>query len=167
MLSAETATGRHPLLVLNMMNRIVRAAETAEAVHSHAGTSLEDRPHGYASAVTHAARVLAEDLQATAIVGLTRTGLTAQLLSRTRAKVPIFAFSPDEEVCRRLALWWGISPVHQVLAADLEANIAAMERYLVEHQSAQPADTVVVTGAHPFEAGAHTNFVKFQVLGRT
>ncbi len=163
MLSAETATGRHPLLVLNMMDRIVRAAESAEV----AARAREDRPRGYAAAVTHAARVLAEDLDATAIVGVTRTGLTAELLSRGRTRVPIFAFSPHEEVCKRLALWWGVSPVHQLLAADLETNIEAMERYLVEHQSAQVADTVVITGSHPFEAGVHTNFVKFHVLGRT
>ena len=146
-----------------MMDRIVRAAESAEL----AGRAREDRPRGYAAAVTHAARVLAEDLDATAIVGITRTGLTAELLSRGRTKVPIFAFSPDEDVCRRLALWWGISAIHHHLAADLEANIDAMETYLVEHQSAQVADTVVITGSHPFEAGVHTNFVKFHPLGRT
>src|SRR5579859_1214867 len=167
MLSAETATGRHPLLVLNMMNRIVRAAESADVVTAHIGRARDDRPQGYAAAVTHAARVLAEDLEATAIVGVTRTGLTAELLSRGRARVPIFAFSPDDEVCRRLALWWGVSPIHQHLAADLEANIEAMERYLVDRMSAQVADTVVITGSHPFEAGVHTNFVKFHVLGRT
>lgn len=167
MLSAETATGRHPLVVLAMMNRIVRAAESAEAMPALIGRARDDRPRGYAAAVAHAARVLAEDLEATAIVGVTRTGLTAELLSRGRAKVPIFAFSPDAEVCRRLALWWGVSPIHQNLAADLEANIQAMERYLLEHLSAHVADTVVITGSHPFEAGVHTNFVKFHMLGRS
>src|SRR6266849_4381522 len=167
MLSAETATGRHPLLVLNMMDRIVRAAESAEAVPPHIGRARDERHRGYAAAVTHAARVLAEDLDASAIVGVTRTGLTAELLSRGRTKVPIFAFSPDEEVCRRLALWWGVIPVHQHLADDLQANIDAMERYLVESGSAAADDTVVITGSHPFGVGVHTNFVKFHVLGRT
>jgi pyruvate kinase len=165
MLSAETATGHHPLLVLQMMDRIVRKAESAEADQLHAGRANDQRPRGYAAAVTHAARVLAEDLQASAIVGVTRSGLTAELLSRGRARIPIFAFSPDEAVCRRLALWWGITPVHQHLVDDLQANIDAMEQYLVEHQSAEMSDTVVVTGSHPFEVGVHTNFVKFHVLG--
>src|SRR5207302_8283403 len=124
-------------------------------------------PRGYAAAVTHAARVLAEDLEASAIVGVTRSGLTAEMLSRGRVRVPIFAFSPDEEVARRLALWWGVTPVHQHLAEDLEANIDAMERYLMDRECAQPADTVVITGSHPFELGVHTNFVKFHVLGRS
>lgn len=166
MLSAETATGRHPLLVLRMMDRIVRAAESAEA-SPLVGRGRDERPRGYAAAVTHAARVLAEDLEASAIVGVTRSGLTAELLSRGRAKVPIFAFSPSEEVCRRLALWWGVTPVQMELADALETNITAMENHLVQTHAAAPADTVVITGSHPFEPGVHTNFVKFHVLGRT
>jgi pyruvate kinase len=166
MLSAETATGRHPLLVLRMMDRIVRASESVEAGPMPIGRGRDDRPRGYAAAVTHAARVLAEDLEASAIVGITRSGLTAELLSRGRARVPIFAFSPDSRVCRRLALWWGITPVDMPLADDLEANIAAMENHLVEGHAADPADTVVITGSHPFEVGVHTNFVKYHVLGR-
>jgi pyruvate kinase len=164
MLSAETATGRHPLLVLGMMDRIARAAETTEALPPQNRRARDDRPRGYAAAVTNAARVLAEDLEASAIVGVTRSGLTAELLSRGRARVPIFAFSPDEGVCRRLALWWGVIPVHQHLADDLQANIDAMERYLVESGSAAIDDTVVIAGSHPFEVGVHTNFVKFHIL---
>jgi pyruvate kinase len=134
---------------------------------AHIGLAREDRPRGYAAAVTHAARVLAEDLDASAIVGITRSGLTAEFLSRGRARVPIFAFTPDAEVAQRLALWWGVTPVHQDLADDLQSNIDVMERYLVEHESAAVADTVVIAGSHPFEVGVHTNFVKFHVLGRT
>jgi pyruvate kinase len=164
MLSAETAAGRHPLLALKMMDRIVRAAETSDDPPAHIGRARDDRPRGYAAAVTHAARVLAEDLDASAIAGVTRSGLTAELLSRGRARVPIFGFSPYEEVCRRLALWWGVTPVLQALGADLEATIDAMEAYLIEHQTAAASDTVVITGSHPFQAGVHTNFVKYHVL---
>jgi pyruvate kinase len=165
MLSGETAAGRHPLLVLRMMDRIVRASESATESPG-VGRGRDDRPRGYAAAVTHAARVLAEDLDASAIVGVTRSGLTAELLSRGRARVPIYAFSPNPEVCRRLALWWGVTPVYQHLEDDLETNIEAMERYLMDHEAARTAETVVITGSHPFEVGVHTNFVKFHVLGR-
>jgi pyruvate kinase len=164
MLSGETAVGRHPLLVVQMMDRIVRAAEAASEAPD-VGRWRDERVSGDAAAVTHAARVLAEDLSASAILGITRTGLTAELLSRGRARVPIYAFSPDPEVCRRLALWWGVTPVQQDLAADLEANIEAMERYLLAHDCVQAGETVVITGSHPYTVGMHTNFVKFHVLG--
>jgi pyruvate kinase len=74
MLSAETATGRHPLLVLGMMDRIVRAAESADVMPSQVGRGRDDRPRGYAAAVTHAARVLAEDLDASAAVARSCAG---------------------------------------------------------------------------------------------
>jgi pyruvate kinase len=164
MLSAETATGKHPRLVVEMMDRIVRAAESADESQL-VGHGRDHLPHGTPAAVTHAARVLAEDLQACAIVGITRTGLTAELLSRGRARVPIFAFSPDPRVCSRLALWWGVTPVLRPLAEALESNVAAMQAHLLECQAAALGDTVVIAGAHPFQAGVHTNFVKYQVLG--
>src|SRR5207302_7043311 len=105
MLSAETAAGKHPLLALKMMDRIVRAAESSDVMPSTLGRAHDDRPRGYAAAVTHAARVLAEDLDASAILGVTRSGLTAEMLSRERARVPIYGFTPEEDVARRLAMW--------------------------------------------------------------
>jgi pyruvate kinase len=165
MLSGETAIGRYPLLTLQMMDRIVRAAEQEEVMPPYAA-GRDAQPPTAAAAVTHAAGVLAEDLDAAAIVGVSRSGQTAELLSRGRARVPIYVFTPDPGVARRLALWWGITPVHQPLADDLESNVAAMERYLLQHRCAAEGDTVVIAGAHPFEVGVHTNFVKFQVLAR-
>lgn len=165
MLSGETAAGEHPLLALQMMDRIVRAAEAAELPERTPATP--PRPQGEAAAVTHAARVLAEDLRACAIVAITWTGRTAELLSRGRTRVPIYAFSPDEPVCRRLALWWGVTPVHRPLARGLDANIAAMEAHLLESGGARRGETVVIAGSHPFKMGVHTNFAKYHVLGTT
>jgi pyruvate kinase len=166
MLSAETAAGRHPVLALQMMHRIVRAAESSDVMPLNV-REAGHRPRGYAAAVTHAARVLAEDLDAAAIVGVTRSGLTAEMLSRERARVPIYAFTPDAHVAKRLALWWGVTPVQEDLPNNLEATIELMERYLIEHSQIEATDTVVITGSHPFGVGLHTNFVKFHVLGQS
>ena len=171
MLSAETAAGRYPLLALNMMDRIVRAAEGVDVMPPFSEPEHAERPQvpsqlSSAAAVTHAARVLAQDLAASAIVGISRTGQTAELLSRGRGRVPIYAFTSDPEVARRLALRWGVTSVLQPVDDDLEANIAAMERYLMEQRRAMPGETVVITGSHPFELGVHTNFVRFHVLGQ-
>jgi pyruvate kinase len=166
MLSAETAAGRHPVLALRMMDRIARAAETSDVMPGAISRTRDDRPRAAAAAVTHAARVLAEDLSASAIIGVTRSGLTAEMLSRERARVPIYAFTPDEDVARRLALWWGVTPVQRQLSDNLEATTEIMERYLLDQCLVAESDTVVITGSHPFAVGLHTNFVKFHVLGR-
>jgi pyruvate kinase len=162
MLSGETAVGRHPLLVLRMMDRIVRSAESAATDDR---TRPRHRSRNHEAAVTHAAHVLADDLQATAIVGLTRTGRTARLLSAGRAQTPIYAFSPDSGVCNRLALWWGIQPMVHRLDDSLEDNVDAMEQALFESGFVAGGDLVVIVGSQPLKVGVHTNFIKFHAVG--
>lgn len=162
MLSGETAVGRHPLLVLQMMDRIVRSAE---ATPSDSASLIPRRESSHEAAITHAARVLAEDIQARAIVGLTRTGRTARLLSSGRASPPIYAFSPDPHVCNRLSLWWGVSPIVQAMGRTIEDNVHAMETALCARGAVEPGDLVVLTGSQPFERGVHTNFVHFHRVG--
>ena len=103
MLSGETAVGRHPLASLRMMDRIVRAAENADPPRCPSPAPDVNRATPVA-AVTHAGRVLADAIDAVAIAAVTRTGRTAQLLSQERARLPVYAFTPDVAVCRRLAL---------------------------------------------------------------
>ena len=163
MLSAESAAGRYPVLSVQMMDRIVRAAESAQLPARAAPPSRRDR-HDASWAVTHAARVLAEDMAATAIVGVTGTGRTAELLSAGRAPVPVVAFSADDRVCARLALWWGVTPVRLDMRTGLEMRIAEMKQFLLACGTVKLGDTVVVTGVHPYQPGVRTNFVKYEVV---
>jgi pyruvate kinase len=147
MLSGETAVGRHPLASLRMMDRIVRAAESADpplcpapAPDVHWATPV--------GAVTHAGRVLAEGIGAVAIATVTRSGRTAQLLSQERARLPVYAFTPDVGVCRKLALWRGIVPVHQPLGIEEMLSAESIGKHLVRMGGAQPGDRVVVVGMH-------------------
>lgn len=166
MLSGETAVGRHPGRVVEMMDRIVRSAEAAATEPGRHYPPSGRRFGRQAAAIAHAARVLAEDLGAAAILGHTRTGKTAHLLSSGRPAVPIYAFSASREVCRQLALWWGVAPVHLSLASDLEANVAGMKRALLSTGRIAESDLLVITGSQPLKRGVHTNFVRFELAGR-
>jgi len=163
MLSEETASGRHPVKVVEMMDRIVREAEAAH-LYSHAAWVPDSRAMREA-AITRAASDLAEDLQVAAIICVTRSGHTVDLLSRARPPVPIYAFASDEAVCRRLALRWGVTAVQHPHIRGLEANVAEMERYLLQRQVVQPQDTVLIVGAQPLEARHHANFLQYHVVG--
>jgi pyruvate kinase len=157
MLSAETAVGVNPLLAVEMMDRIVRAAESdAGRLAGRVGYATIARRRSPAAAVTAAARVLAEQLDAGCIAAVTRTGRTAELLAADRPRVPIYAFAPDERVCRKLALWWGVTP--------LQLSGATIGPELVDRGHARRGDTIVVVGSQPMRRGVHTNFVRYQVL---
>jgi pyruvate kinase len=163
MLSAESAVGQYPIEAVQMMDRIVTEAEK----HLTRPDPRAGRV-SHAHAVARAARSLAEDLDVKAIVCFTRSGRTARLLSRDRPRVPILAFTSDRLLERRLALWWGVTPLHRspltgaraALSDSTDELLDYMERALLEHGMVHEGDRVVVVGAIPFRADVHTNFLK-------
>jgi pyruvate kinase len=164
MLSEETAAGKHPIEAVQMMDRIVREAEAANQ-YSHAAWVPDARAMREA-AITRAAADLAEDLQGAAIISVTRSGRTVDLLSRARPPVPIYAFAPEEAVARRLALRWGVTSVRHPRIRGLEANIDEMERHLLGAKAVEQGDIVLVVGAQPLEAQHHANFVQYHLVGQ-
>jgi pyruvate kinase len=162
MLSGETAVGRDPVAAVETMARIMAAAEETSrgGAGQLRGSFLDQEPLDEARAITQAASDLAERVGARAIVALTQTGRTAQLLSLARPRVPILACAPDEGVARQLALWWGVLAVPCQPSEDAEA----LGQRLLERRLALAGDRVVVVGAMPMSEGAHANFVKIHRL---
>jgi pyruvate kinase len=161
MLSGETAVGKHPVEAVEMMHRIVVQAEAAPY-----RDEIEDRGRvGQAHAICRAATGLADDLKVAAIAAFTRTGRTAQLLSTERPRVPIYAFTSEANVYRRLALWWGVTPIHEQFSTDSDGMIREIEGSLLARQVLVPGDLTIMVGALPFRPGAHTNFVKLHSVG--
>jgi pyruvate kinase len=159
MLSGESAIGRFPLETVEVMHRIVVEAETE--------LERADAPPGrmtHARAISRAARSLAEDLEVQAILGYTRTGRTAQLLSHARPRVPILALTAQESVARRLALWWGVQPLLCGPSPNVDALIAGLEQVVLAAGLVDPGAPVVIVGAMPFRAGVHANFLKLHQI---
>jgi pyruvate kinase len=162
MLSGETAVGRYPAETVATMARIAAAAEAAE--QPDVVRPIQRISHAHA--ISRAARNLAEDLDVAAIVAFTRTGNTAELLSRERPRVPILALTPEARVYRRLALRWGVYPMACGVSPHVEALIEEMERQVLSRRLARPGQQMIVVGAMPLRKGVHTNFVKLHTVGK-
>lgn len=160
MLSAETAIGENPVLVVRTMARILAAAERdrhapyAGSAHFQSPESVRGRPDQH---VVHAAVYLAEETKADAIVVFTRTGASAFRLSKERPRAPVFAYTPTEEVCRRLTLAWGVKPRYLPMAEHTDATVARVSEQLRRHEKF-PAGSraVLVMGAARDPAGTTT-----------
>jgi pyruvate kinase len=165
MLSGETASGRHPLLAVQMMDRIVREAEADVAVRA-APAYEGSGPAPFNEVTAAAACRAAEAAGAVAIACFTLGGTTARLLAHFRPSVPVVAFSPDQATRRRCALYWGVVPkiMEPVKNADLMAEAVA-ER-LVEDGLARPGDRIVLVYGSPMGIPGQTNSIRFHQIPR-
>ncbi|MBM3316982.1 MAG: pyruvate kinase [Candidatus Eisenbacteria bacterium] len=163
MLSGETAVGAHPLEAISFMATIAERTEAA----LDARRVLAERPFldEVPDAVAHAACVTACQVGAAALLCLTRSGLTARLVSRYRPGCPIIAVSPAAETAHRLALVWGAQPLHLDVGLQGDALIEAALAAVRERGLVAPGARVVVTaGMGAGDLAGRTNLLRVEVL---
>lgn len=114
MLSAETAAGKYPLKAVMMMDKILREIEAHQWKLNSFGDELDHSGEVPSSrrAIAHAANSLAQELKLQGIFVPTDSGHTATVLSATRPSSPLLGVSDNIETCQKLALHWGVIPIH-------------------------------------------------------
>ncbi|HET8539899.1 MAG TPA: pyruvate kinase [Anaeromyxobacter sp.] len=166
MLSGETASGKHPLLAVQMMDRIVREAEGAvpPRVTGRARSALEEGGAPVNLVIAGAACEAAAASGAVAICCFTLRGETARLLAEFRPPVPIVAFSPDQAIRRRLSLVWGVVPkvMEPLKNADLMTEMVSDR--LLEDGVAAPGDRVVLVHGSPLGVPGQTNSIRLHEI---
>lgn len=111
MLSGETAAGKYPVESVKAMAAI--ALEAEEAI-DYAQKYLEnDLSLGseVGQAIGNSAVISATQLNASAIIAITKKGTTARIVSSYRPTTPIIACALDEQTCRQLYLYWNVLPI--------------------------------------------------------
>jgi pyruvate kinase len=148
MLSGETAIGKHPRIVVEMMNRIAVATET-----SMIGQPLRpptkkkvDGLHEVTSAVVRGAGTMAHTLNAKLVVVASHSGRTALALSQLRNFVPTIGVSTKETTLRQMCLYWGVTPLRNAPAEDVNQLIRQIEEWACRVGLACKGDRIVVVG---------------------
>jgi pyruvate kinase len=163
MLSAETAVGRYPVESVQMMDRIIRAAEASIVLQPRPARRDELRINEtIAEAICHAA----EDLQMKVIAVFTETGSSALLVSKYRPRAPIVAFSPNQETRRRLSLLWGVLPRTIELVRDVDHLALIAERRLREERLVHRGDVIGIVAGTPLGARGSTNLMRLHRVAR-
>lgn len=163
MLSGETAVGKYPVLAVETMAKICELAEKSidndlfmERMISHCACDS-------ASAIAESAGALALELDAKAIIALTKSGYTARMISMLRPKTPIIALTQDKKTACTLALNFG---VHQFIIPEVES----LEDFLSLIDSGYLKEIfnlegkVVITAGLPFGKKNITNFIKLHEI---
>lgn len=161
MLSGETAMGKHPVRVVEVMARIIEEAEKdweyrgRPNVRPPRSTDAES----ITDAVSYTAFDLAEQIGASAIACLTASGGTARAIARHRPNVPIYAFTDDERVVHQLKLVWGTKGFTIPFQRDTDEGVKLVQKILSEQGFVQPGEHIVVTAGMPLPAKDRTNMV--------
>lgn len=166
MLSAETSTGKYPLLAAKMMKKIITTTEkkVASGIVSPElfnRTSEDMLSHAVADAAVRAAH----DVGAKCITAFTRSGYTALLVSKFRPSTPVIAFTPDKAVMRRMMLYWGVRPHFMKLLNSTDEMVSEVETALRNMKMAKAGDLIVITASSPLETYGKTNFMKIHRIG--
>lgn len=165
MLSAETAVGNHPHVVVEAMNRICLGAERHDDTRLDSAR-LNVQFERIDQAIAMAAMFMATHVSVQAIVALTESGSTAQWLSRIRSAVPIFALSPLRDSLRRMALYRGVYPVAQDISSeDVEETLVEGVRMLLQQGHIKVGDRIIMTmGEYTGNEGG-TNSIRLVQVG--
>jgi pyruvate kinase len=162
MLSGETATGKHPVLVVETMRRIIMQVEKTDYRYN-----LEDelvpQPHSpsfLSDAICYNACKLARDTKADALIGMTQSGYTAFMLSSYRPASPLYIFSKEKSLINQLSLSWGVRAFLYGEEQSLDEIISDQIEILKERGFIKSGDLVVNTGSTPVHLHLPTNVLK-------
>jgi pyruvate kinase len=159
MLSEETAMGNYPVEALQMMDRIVRAAETSldrrKFEHSEEMGNTRD-------SITRSTYYIAKEIGVRAIITPTWSGSTANLVARFRPKQPILATTPNETTLDFLSFSWGVVPLFIPPSVTIDEMIRHSIDAARNAGHVETGDLVVITGGAPLHASGKTNFLKVE-----
>lgn len=167
MLSGETAAGAYPIEAVRTMARIAERTERdIDYTREFKPRRLGERPD-VTSAISHATCTTAADLNAAAILAVSKSGKTVARVAKYRPSSPVIGCTTDEKVWRQLNLMWGVIP----LQMEEEDTTDALFEHAVEVAEnkglIQRGDLVVITAGVPLGLSGTTNMLKVQIAGNT
>lgn len=163
MLSAETASGAHPMLAVEAMTRIAGAAEKHPVPRGIGADRVEPGQAGVEETIAGATVTAVRMVGATAVVVFTKSGFAARIVASRRPGVPILAFTDQPRTYRQLALVWGVTPVLMPHAQTYEQMAWAARGVVLEMGVAKQGDRVVMTSGRPDVPGT-TNTLKVETV---
>jgi pyruvate kinase len=165
MLSAETATGKHPVEAVAMMDKIAVAAESGPLFQSLMDAQRCAPEETTPDAIMAAVHQVTHTIHARAIVSWTKSGSTGLRAARERPEAPIIALTPSVETARRLSLAWGLHCVLTEDAHDLDDVVERAARIAEAEGFAKSGERIVITAGVPLGTSGATNLLRVAFVG--
>ena len=165
MLSAETASGTHPVEAVQMMDRIAQSVENDPLYASVLEAQRNAPEETTGDAIMAAVQQVTHTIHARAVVCWTKSGSTGLRCSRERPEAPIIVLTPLVETARRLTLGWGLHCVLTEDAHDLDDVTDRAAKIAQQEGFARTGDRVVITAGIPLGTPGSTNLLRVAFVG--
>ena len=163
MLSEETASGQFPVEAIQMMAKIAQSAEEEFPHHLFLRWETNEAMN-LQQAISHAASLLGEEVNAKVIVTPTESGSTARWVSRLRPQHPILALSRHLSTVRRLNLCWGVYPVLVSDWKDTDEMLEKSKRMPKELGMVSEGEKIIIIAGVPISIPGTTNLIKVEMV---
>lgn len=161
MLSGETAAGKYPVEAVATMAKIAMQAETDQPkVPSRNMIWHEMDAMDVTNAVGHAACTLAKDINAAAIMAITKTGYTARRMSKFRPDIMIIGVTPYEKTYHQLSLIWGVTPLMANYRYEIEDLFGHCARKALVAGLIKEGSNIVISAGVPVDVPGNTNIIR-------
>ncbi len=164
MLSGESAVGAYPVEAVETMVRIALRAE-ADMDYIRRFSRDTSASTDVTNAISHATVTSAHDLNASAIITVTKSGSTARILSRYRPACVIVGCTTEKHVWRQLALSWGTVPLMIAEESNTDDLFEHAVDAAVKNGLVHDGELVVLTAGVPLGISGTTNLMKVHVVG--
>ena len=165
MLSAESASGAHPVEAVMTMDRIARQVEQDPIYQAIIEAQRHAPEATTADAIMAAVHEVTATIQARAIICWTKTGSTALRAARERSGAPIIAVTPSMDTARRMSLVWGLHCLVSDDVQSLDEMVARAVDFAEADGFAVKGENVVITGGVPLGVTGTTNMLRVAVVG--
>ncbi|HWA03769.1 MAG TPA: pyruvate kinase [Rhizomicrobium sp.] len=165
MLSAETASGEHPVEAVAMMDRIAISVEADPMYQSIVDAQRTPPEATTPDAMMAAVHEVTKTIHARAIICWTSSGSTALRAARERSEAPIVVLTPSIDTARRMSLVWGLHSVPTDDAHDMDDVVDRASRFAFQEGFAKVGERVVITAGIPLGTPGSTNMLRVAFVG--
>ncbi len=165
MLSAESAVGKHPALVVETMSRACLAAEQHPESRI-SGHRVELMFNRIDEAVAMATMYTANHLDIEAIIALTESSRTPLWMSRIRSAIPIYGLSRNPRSLGKMTMYRGVFPLYfDVTQCTRDQVNAVSVDTVLQRRSLNDGDKVILTKGDAIGVGGGSNAMKILTVG--
>ncbi len=162
MLSGETSVGKYPVETVKTMASII---ESTEENGLERIPDLGTKPHTHSGAVVRSALDIADLLGSKFVCVFTESGDTLKRVSRLRSRIPVLAFTPNEDVQRKLSLVWGATTFLVPKVTHTDQMIKQVDEIVLQSGKCKLGDEVVVVAGSPPGIPGSTNSLRVHRVG--